>query len=80
MNSHSSRDWRQLNAHRDRLRRSSKEDGLHAEIDFSARYTDSIAEWDYHQLNLHEMKLESLVGNHFLMILKEFWLLGLMDH
>ncbi len=80
MNSHASRGWMQLNAHRDRLRRFSKEDGLHAEIDFSARNIDSIAEWDYQQPNVHGMKLEAVVGKPLPQILKAYRFIGLMDH
>jgi hypothetical protein len=80
MYSHSTRSWKQLKAHRDILRRSSKEDGLHAEIDFSARNIESIAEWDYQQTNVLEMTFEGLVRDPFPQLLKALRFLGLINH
>jgi len=80
MNSHSSRDWKQLIAHRDRLSQLSKEDGLHAEIDFSASNIDSIAGWDYRQSNVYEMKFENLVDTPLPKMLEAVRFLGLLGH
>lgn len=63
LHSHPEDGWPQLVAHRERLRSCDIEQGLHAEIDFSAPFIHSMLDWDYHRPHILELRMEDLVAD-----------------
>lgn len=59
--SHSEEGWPELPPHRRALQRLNRDDGLHAEIRFSARFIDHMSTWNYHQSGVLELRMEDLV-------------------
>lgn len=62
-NSHSTKNWPELEGHRDALLDCSKEDGLFLEMEFSRPFFEDMARWDYEQPNVLEMKMEELTAD-----------------
>ena len=60
LKTHPTDNWPELESHRTRLANLSKEEGLFAEMDFSARQFEDMYNWDYEQPNVLEYKLEEL--------------------
>lgn len=62
-NTHSTHEgWPELEAHRQRLRSTSKEAGLFAEMSFSAPFFDDMMAWDYNQSTVLELKMETVTA------------------
>lgn len=71
-NSHSTKNWPELEAHRDALRACSKEEGLLLEMEFSRPFFEDMMRWDYDQPNVLEIKMEELTAaptRHFVKIM-----------
>ena len=60
LKTHPTENWPELEAHRNRLAGLSKEEGLFAEMDFSAQQFEDMYNWDYEQPKVLEYKLEEL--------------------
>lgn len=60
LKTHPTQNWPELQAHRERLSALSKEEGLFAEMEFSAQQFEDMYNWDYEQPNVLEYKLEEL--------------------
>jgi hypothetical protein len=78
-NSHPVGDWKELEGHRQRLQELSIEDGLLAEMEFSAGVFEDIESWDYNQPNVLELKFEDLVENPYRTMLEAFAFLGMIS-
>ena len=62
LHSHSTEDWPELAAHRAALQSLSKEEGLFAEMEFSAWVFRDMDAWDYEQPHVLELKMETLTA------------------
>jgi hypothetical protein len=60
LKTHPTDQWPELQAHRARLKNLSKEEGLFAEMEFSAQQFEDMYTWDYEQSDVLELKLEEL--------------------
>ena len=65
--------------HRERLNRVPLEEGLFLEMEYSSQELQDLAEWDYEQPHILEIKMEELVTNPYKNFLKIFDFLGLLD-
>lgn len=72
LHSHSTENWPELAAHRDALQSVSKEEGLFLEMDFSRRFFEHMAQWDYDQPHILELKMETLTQN------PDYWFVEIM--
>jgi len=77
-NSHPTEGWPELQAHRDRLQNLSIEDGLLAEMDFSANVFAEMTNWDYNQPHILELKFERLIEHPYATMLEAFSFLGMI--
>lgn len=78
-NSHPTNGLPHLSAHRERLRSVSKEEGIRLEMDFSAQLLDDLAEWDYEQPDVLELKMETLTTRPYETFIRIFEFLELMS-
>jgi hypothetical protein len=87
LHSHSIGPWRELEGHRRLLRSLSREAGLLAEIEFSSRLPTeghllepfrALAEWDFAQPNVLELRFEALVSDPLGTVLEALGFLGLL--
>lgn len=62
-NTHDTRGWPELRAHRNELQSLSKAEGLMAEMDFSAPFFEDMYTWDYSQDHVLEVKMENLTAD-----------------
>lgn len=62
LHSHSTKNWTELEGHRDKLKNVSKEEGLFVEMDFSSAEFDELGKWDYNQPNVLEIRMEDLTA------------------
>ena len=60
LKTHPTDNWPELGAHRAHLSTLSKEEGLFAEMDFSAGQFEDMYTWNYEQPDILELKLEEL--------------------
>lgn len=60
---HSFDSWPELEAHKNKLRKLPKEEGLLEEIEFSRSNFENMMNWDYNKDNIMEIKMEELVSN-----------------
>lgn len=60
--SHGTEDWPELEAHRAELQRLDKAEGLLCEMAFSAHEFADMADWDYEQEHVLEVKMEDLTA------------------
>ena len=70
-NSHGTRNWTELVAHREALQTCSKEEGLFLEMEFSRPFFEDMARWDYQQSAVLELHMEELTADpvsHFIRI------------
>jgi hypothetical protein len=77
--SHSADDFPRLVGHREKLRQSTKEQGLLLELEFEKPNFDKMNSWDYALPNVLELKMEQIIrepGEHFRRI---FAFLGVLD-
>jgi hypothetical protein len=63
LNSHPTENWPALEAHRERLRAVSKDDGLLLEMDFRADQFRQMLDWNYDQPNVLELKMEDITAD-----------------
>lgn len=61
--SHPTDEWPELQAHRDRLQRVSKSEGLFLEMEFSRPFFEDMLTWEYDQENILELHMEDLTSN-----------------
>lgn len=78
-NSHPIEGLPELAAHREHLRSLSKEEGLLAEMAYSASEMEDLAAWDYDQDHVLEVKMEELTANPYQVFLEIFEFLGLLS-
>ena len=76
--SHPTDSWPELAAHREQLRRLSREDGLLAELEFSAGVFAAMEGWDYGQPHVLELKFEQVVAHPFATMTEAFTFLGML--
>jgi hypothetical protein len=77
---HSTREgWPELERHRAHLQSISKDDGLLAEMDFSAPFFEEMMAWDYEQENVLELKMEAVTAMPVLSFLEIADFLGILD-
>lgn len=62
LKTHGTDDWPELIEHRERLQSLSKQDGLMAEMEFSAPFFRDMATWNYHQPNVLELHMEDVTA------------------
>lgn len=65
--------------HQTQLRALGKNEGLHAEIEFSRRFLEPIADWDYSMPNVMELRFEELTSSPYDTFLDVFRFLGVLD-
>ena len=73
--SHSTQGWPELEKHRERLKSSSKNEGLMLEIDFTSYFLNHMIGWNYNDQRILELKMEELTSNpkfYFVKILNHF--------
>jgi hypothetical protein len=63
LHSHSLATWPGLAEHRRRLQATDKSAGLLLEMDFSRRVLDDMAEWDYAQPGVLELRMEDMIAS-----------------
>ncbi len=78
LHSHSTMAWQQLVDIREKLEKSSKEEGLMSEIDRSANLFKHLGNWDYNNSSIMEMKMEEMMGNPYERLVDIFRFLGLV--
>lgn len=80
-NSHPTDDFPELPAHRDKLKSVSKDEGLHAEIEFSftRQVLGEMSKWDYRQPHVLELRQEELTPDPYRGFLKILAHLELLD-
>jgi len=78
-NSHSTTTWKELERHRENLRKLDKEDGLISEIQFRERSFNHMKTWDYNQTDILEIRFEDLIAQHYETLLLVFDHLGLLS-
>lgn len=72
LSSHPTEGWPELEGHRQQLRQQSREDGLIAEMGFSASVFEDIATWDYGRAEVLELRFEDLVARPYETMLEAF--------
>lgn len=75
-NSHPTHAWPELIPYREKLEGLSKEEGLLAELDFSATWFDHMARWDYDQDHILEIQQETFTPDPYRGFLEVFRHLG----
>lgn len=80
LHSHPTVNWPELAPHRDRLSSLSKEDGLFAEMDFSAEEFEDMYRWDYSRDDILELKMEDLTADPLAGYVRIFEFLDMIDH
>jgi len=78
-NSHPTTDWPELPAHREKLNRVSKAEGLFAEMEFNRSVLEEMFTWDYGQENVLELRQEQLTNDPYRGFLGVFGFLGVLD-
>lgn len=79
MKSHPTDGWPELVGHREHLKSVNKEEGLHAEIEFSGPTIDLLQTWDYEQANVLELRYEDVVSDPYKWLLRAGIHLDLVD-
>lgn len=78
--SHSTENWPELIAHREKLKTLSKEDGLMLDIDFRSVQFEEMASWKEYEGNaIRTYRMEDLTRNPYPEMLRLFRWLGLLD-
>jgi hypothetical protein len=78
-NSHPTTDWPELPAHREKLNKLSKSDGLFAEMEFNRPVLEEMRAWDYNQEHVLELRQEELTPDPYRSFLSVFGFLGVLD-
>lgn len=78
LHSHSTQDWKELIAHREKLQGLDKDQGLAEEIRFRERSFRHIESWDYGQEHVLEIRFEDVVRSGYETMLAAFGHLGLV--
>lgn len=78
-NSHPTSDWPELPAHREKLNRISKEEGLFEEMEFNREVLEEMYDWNYAQDNVLELRQEELTPDPYRGFLNVFGFLGVLD-
>ena len=79
LRSHSTSDWPELVRYREKLNSVSKDEGLALEIKNRAQEFQHLADWDYSQESIFEVRFEDLVARSYENILQIFDHLQLID-
>ncbi len=80
LHSHSTSEWPELSAHRERLKAVSKEEGIMLEMDFRAGQFDEMMSWpDAAPANVLRLKFEELSARPYEKFLEIFGFLGILD-
>jgi len=61
--SHKTDGWNSLYQHRQQLKKVSKDEGILKEIEFSSYFIDHIMDWNYNDPDILEIKMEDLIVN-----------------
>jgi sulfotransferase family protein len=77
--SHPTTDWPELPAHRERLGKLSKEEGLFEEMRFNAHVLEELYDWDYSQPHVLELRQEEFTPDPYRSFLEVFGFLGVLD-
>jgi hypothetical protein len=78
-NSHPTTDWPELPAHRDKLNKISKDEGLFEEMLFNQHVLAEMYDWNYAQEHVLELKQEELTPDPYRSFLRVFGFLGVLD-
>lgn len=78
-NSHPTDDWPELPAHRERLSRVSKEEGLYLEMEFNRPVLEEMYNWNYNQEHILELRQEEFTPDPYRGFLNVFGFLGVLD-
>lgn len=70
--SHRTKNWPDLVQHREKLKGSTKDEGLLLEMDFSKIVFEDIFTWDYEMPNVYEVKMEDLIKNPYNILVGSF--------
>lgn len=68
--SHPTEGWPDLIEHREKLQKSSQEEGLFLEMEFCKKVFEDIYNWDYSQANVLEIKMEDMIISPYEMMVK----------
>ncbi len=77
--SHPTAGWPELAAHRAQLQKVGKEEGLLLEMKFRMQEFEALYNWNYHQDNVLEMKMEDMIGSPYETMVQALSFLGLVD-
>ena len=80
LHSHPTANWPELSPHRERLSSLSKEEGLFAEMDFSAEEFEDMYRWDYSRDDILELKMEDLTAGPLAGYVQIFDFLNMIDY
>jgi hypothetical protein len=79
LNSHPITHWPELLAHRKKLKKVSKGEGLFLDMEFTKNVYEDLFSWNYSQTNVLEIKMEELIQNPYEILVKAYNFLGLID-
>lgn len=77
--SHPTNVWKELVEHRKKLERTSKDEGILLEMEFSKQFLKNMFTWNYSLPNVLELKMEDLIKNPYKKSLEIFRFLGILD-
>lgn len=76
---HPTHAWPELLPHREKLQSLPKSDGMLLEIEFSGQFLDLMADWDYDQEHVLELRQEEFTTDPYRGFLRVFEFLGALD-
>lgn len=79
LKTHPTHAWPELEVHRQRLQSQNKEEGLLAEIEFSAPFLQHMGNWDYSTPHVCELKYEEVFQDPYRHVVEAFEFLGLIS-
>lgn len=79
LKSHPTNVWPELKPHREKLQSIPISEGLLEEFSFSQRFLNEMAEWDYNDPRILQLKMENMILNPYTAFLEIFAFLDLLD-
>lgn len=78
--SHPTDGWPELAEHRQALQKTSKEEGICLEMEFSSFVLEDMRTWNYSQPNVLEVRMEELIQAPYTKFIQIFEFLNIIDH
>ena len=79
LNTHETKNWPELRAHRQKLQNLPTDEGLLLDMEFVALHMEEMDSWDYNDPNFLQIKMEKLTADPYRQFLKIFDFLGILD-